>query len=346
MHHSFVTGMTDSQQDGLHKKSMYHVSREVGIPASFVEIRHEATHGELPPLVIFRRAAERSLDWLYNEYWKKLDGDGHPPMFDAEGGLPNEQSTDLKTLLKELLRTHLKNCLGATTNGSAEIFKVSAETAAEIGKSIVRLCEGDTRKLQTLIDVLLERKLLVPASKTYVPSCSPSPPPYLTTLLYFNYAPLTPTITNRLGTPITTIFPIWSPLLKLLVFHQRRFLPLLVDAMLLPLIAPSRLDIALDDYREALYLWLLEICTSATWKRARKRGLLVFDSVLMTCVTVPNYWTLRLAVEVMDAEVETGVRDKYQGQIVKAMREHGVGYTGSRQETVKALAAVMVELDG
>ncbi|KAL9117960.1 MAG: hypothetical protein Q9187_005499 [Circinaria calcarea] len=309
MHHSFVTGMTDSQQDGLHKKSMYDVSRQVGIPASFVEIRHEATHGELPPLVIFRRAAERSLAWLYDEYWKKLDGDGHPPILDAKGGLPNEETTDLKTLLKELLRTHLKNCLGATANGSAEIFKVSAETAAEIGKSIVRLCEDDARKLQTLIDVLLERKMLVPASKT-------------------------------LGTPLTNVFSLWSPLLKILVFHQRRFLPLLADAMLLPLIAPSRLDVTLDDYREALYLWLLEVCTSPAWKRARKRGLLVLDSVLMTCVTVPNYWTLRLAVGVMDAEVETGMRERYQGQIVKAMRENGVGYTGSRQETVTALAAV------
>lgn len=169
MHHSFVTGMTDSQQDGLHKKSMYDVSREVGIPASFVEIRHEATHGELPPLVIFRRAAERSLAWLYAEYWKELGDDGRKPIFDGEGGLLNGQTTDLKILLKDLLRTHLKKGITATAKGSAEVSKVSTETAAEIGKSIVRLCEGDTKKLQTLVEVLLERKMLVPSSKTYVP---------------------------------------------------------------------------------------------------------------------------------------------------------------------------------
>lgn len=114
--------------------------------------------------------------------------------------------------------------------------------------------------------------------------------------------------------------------------------------MLLPLIAPSRLDIALDDYREALYMWLLEICTSPAWERARERGLLVLDGVLMTCVTVPNYWTLRLAVGVVDGlgEGREGLSGRYEGEVMRAIDVCGVEYTASKHSTIRALAAVVV----
>ena len=70
---SFVTGLLDSGQEGRSKISMYSVARQIGLPASFVELRHEATHGDFPALTVFRRAVERSLDWLWHNYWKNLD---------------------------------------------------------------------------------------------------------------------------------------------------------------------------------------------------------------------------------------------------------------------------------
>ncbi|KAI4131495.1 MAG: hypothetical protein LQ347_002965 [Umbilicaria vellea] len=66
---SFVTGLTDSYQEGRHKKSMYQVAKEIDLPASFVELRHQATHEDLPSLVVLRRATAKALEWLWDYYW-------------------------------------------------------------------------------------------------------------------------------------------------------------------------------------------------------------------------------------------------------------------------------------
>lgn len=48
---------------------MFSRALELGLPASFVELRHEATHRELPSLTVLRGAAGRSLEWLWGFYW-------------------------------------------------------------------------------------------------------------------------------------------------------------------------------------------------------------------------------------------------------------------------------------
>jgi ribosomal biogenesis protein LAS1 len=70
--HRFVTGLVDSKLHGR-KKSMFQKACELGLPASFVELRHEATHRELPSLVVLRGATHRSLEWLWGYYWAKID---------------------------------------------------------------------------------------------------------------------------------------------------------------------------------------------------------------------------------------------------------------------------------
>ena len=56
---SFVTGLLDSHQDKARKISMYGVAKSVGLPATFVELRHQATHEQLPSLTRLRAAAGR-----------------------------------------------------------------------------------------------------------------------------------------------------------------------------------------------------------------------------------------------------------------------------------------------
>ena len=52
---------------------MYTQAQKIGLPALFVDIRHEATHGDLPNLTNLRSAAERALKWLWDDYWKGLE---------------------------------------------------------------------------------------------------------------------------------------------------------------------------------------------------------------------------------------------------------------------------------
>lgn len=69
---SFVTGLLDSQQESKYKVSMYAKAQQIGLPALFVDLRHESTHGDMPPLTNLRSAAQRALQWLWDDYWSKL----------------------------------------------------------------------------------------------------------------------------------------------------------------------------------------------------------------------------------------------------------------------------------
>ncbi|KAI0408210.1 Las1-like-domain-containing protein [Xylaria palmicola] len=68
----FVTGLLDGQQDKLRKMSMYSIAKNIGLPASFVELRHQATHEQLPSLAKLRSAANNALVWIWHFYWKDL----------------------------------------------------------------------------------------------------------------------------------------------------------------------------------------------------------------------------------------------------------------------------------
>lgn len=69
-----MTGLLDSHQESKYKVSMYTQAQKLGLPALFVDIRHEATHGDVPNLTNLRSAAQRALKWLWDDYWKCLEG--------------------------------------------------------------------------------------------------------------------------------------------------------------------------------------------------------------------------------------------------------------------------------
>ena len=65
-----MTGLLDAEQDSKYKLSMYAKAQQIGLPALFVDIRHEGAHGEIPLLENLREAATRALLWLWDHYWK------------------------------------------------------------------------------------------------------------------------------------------------------------------------------------------------------------------------------------------------------------------------------------
>lgn len=68
----FVTGLLDSHQDKRRKLSMYSIAKTIGLPATYVELRHQATHEELPSLPKLRIAARKALKWIWDFYWAEL----------------------------------------------------------------------------------------------------------------------------------------------------------------------------------------------------------------------------------------------------------------------------------
>lgn len=51
---------------------MYGVAKIIGLPAAFVELRHQGTHEPMPSLAQLRPAAARALVWIWEYYWKNL----------------------------------------------------------------------------------------------------------------------------------------------------------------------------------------------------------------------------------------------------------------------------------
>ncbi|KAK3325494.1 Las1-like-domain-containing protein [Apodospora peruviana] len=81
----FVTGLLDSHQDKQRKMSMYGVAKSVGLPATFVELRHQATHEQLPSLIRLRAATQKALEWIWDYYWKHLTAEDDHDL-DADAG--------------------------------------------------------------------------------------------------------------------------------------------------------------------------------------------------------------------------------------------------------------------
>ncbi|KAK4192882.1 Pre-rRNA-processing protein las1 [Podospora australis] len=96
----FVTGLLDSHQEKARKMSMYEVAKAVNLPATFVELRHQATHEMLPSVSKLRRAAKEALGWIWEFYWRGLKeeeedievlGDGVKMDGEKEKGKEEEQ---------------------------------------------------------------------------------------------------------------------------------------------------------------------------------------------------------------------------------------------------------------
>ncbi|CAH6719481.1 protein Las1p [[Candida] jaroonii] len=69
----FVNGLLDSLQQSNFAIPLYQLAKGLKVPSFFVELRHMATHEKLPSLVMLRIAVKDALNWLYDNYWSKID---------------------------------------------------------------------------------------------------------------------------------------------------------------------------------------------------------------------------------------------------------------------------------
>lgn len=53
----FVNSVVDAQQNGMFAQSIASIARRVGLPTWFVDLRHAATHEDLPSLQVLEDAA-------------------------------------------------------------------------------------------------------------------------------------------------------------------------------------------------------------------------------------------------------------------------------------------------
>ncbi|PRW60793.1 Las1 family [Chlorella sorokiniana] len=66
-----VNGIADSSQRGRVAASVASLASAAGLPRILVDLRHEATHNELPSMAALRLAAQHALAWLRTNYWQR-----------------------------------------------------------------------------------------------------------------------------------------------------------------------------------------------------------------------------------------------------------------------------------
>ncbi|EFO65171.1 Las1-like protein [Giardia lamblia P15] len=72
-----VNGLTDRQQVGNYMTSMKTLAGRISLPYALIDVRHEATHQQLPPLPALRQSAALLLHWLRHNYWEPLLSETH-----------------------------------------------------------------------------------------------------------------------------------------------------------------------------------------------------------------------------------------------------------------------------
>ncbi|KAF7339978.1 hypothetical protein MVEN_01915500 [Mycena venus] len=64
-----VNGLVDPLQLGAYARSIASIANQLGLPLWLVELRHAATHEDLPSLELLRQAARESMTWLLHNYF-------------------------------------------------------------------------------------------------------------------------------------------------------------------------------------------------------------------------------------------------------------------------------------
>ncbi|KAG1757964.1 Las1-like-domain-containing protein [Suillus lakei] len=64
-----VNGLVDPLQAGAYARSIASIAAQLGLPSWLVELRHAATHEDLPSLEMLREAARESMTWLLHNYF-------------------------------------------------------------------------------------------------------------------------------------------------------------------------------------------------------------------------------------------------------------------------------------
>ncbi|PKY03541.1 Metallo-hydrolase/oxidoreductase [Aspergillus campestris IBT 28561] len=276
----FVTALVDSKQPGQ-RKTMFQRAVDLGLPASFVELRHEATHREPPSLVVLRNATQRSLEWLWGYYWAKADPDAAflpPPPADAD---------DEDALL--VLREAVRDCV--------RLFLEEGEQQNQQEQQQQQLPARKKRRVQTLMGTslatrlgsvcrekegrravcggLVEEGALVPGGRT-------------------------------LDDSMDNTFSRWDPCLQTLTDNCPAFLTSLAEEMvdMLAFTAAKANSKEKDDaYREGIFLWLDHILRSTEW--ASRRRVLSLVYVRAACEASSGHW-MRLLKGVVEEASSSG----------------------------------------
>ncbi|TFK57560.1 Las1-domain-containing protein [Heliocybe sulcata] len=191
-----VNGLVDPLQSGAYARSIASIAQQLGLPPWLVELRHAATHEDMPSLELLREAARESMSWLLNNYFlPTLNPSTTPP-------LESSPVTPVGPILKQykkILKTITRDT-SLATRYKADVTKVLRDlerwiAEAKLAENVDAVAWGtsessfdateddeedpkERRALERLLDDLVAPGGLVPLAKRKraLPSDSFKPP--------------------------------------------------------------------------------------------------------------------------------------------------------------------------
>ncbi|WAQ88154.1 hypothetical protein PtA15_18A242 [Puccinia triticina] len=164
-----VNSLVDPLQKGMYARSISQIASELGLPLALVQLRHRATHEDLPSLTILLESANLALDWLYTHYWLPRLND-----IEGTGQLKQQTTSSLEGLLISFKRARKAAILDNTQTDFLQLLPqidrwigaASREISGDGSQS--RLAEefgqADHRPLAALCSILAQPQMLVPQS--------------------------------------------------------------------------------------------------------------------------------------------------------------------------------------
>ncbi|KAF1921382.1 Las1-like-domain-containing protein [Ampelomyces quisqualis] len=292
----FITGLADTQIDLIRDKpSWFPPGKTLQLPYPLLEIRHRIVHRHLPSLAELKRAAQDSLDWLWEWYWAQLDhafGPSQPTNSDdAAAALEGTEvvheklHSTLKTYVKERkneIKSHRKDSKAAESALSTYTLRFSPATSSL----------PSHRTTNILLNLLVSEKMILPADKKF-------------------------------GSSMSGAFIIWDPVLLALctagMVSVSRLLGSLTAAMNAPANASTTMNIDVDPARQGWCEWITHILCAETW--AAHQDALV-ERVLAECFSDPVYWNVKVAERLLE---DGRVAREKEGWLAVLMAAKGEG---------------------
>ncbi|KAI0085676.1 Las1-domain-containing protein [Irpex rosettiformis] len=227
-----VNGLVDPLQLGAYARSIASIAAQLGLPAWLVELRHAATHEDLPSIDVLREAARDSMSWLLHHYFipalnpSNIEPSKAPKLRPLYPVLAQYKSLLKSTNRDASLRTKYKQEITKVLR-DIERWISEAKLASDITSAALDLDDTqadddiddvDPREwsaLNRLCDHLLEKGGLVPVSKK---KRSPS---------------------NTFD-PSSSLLAIWSPLLTHIHAHHPSFPSILISRLITVIIPPDQ----------------------------------------------------------------------------------------------------------
>ncbi|KAI8995690.1 Las1-domain-containing protein [Trametes punicea] len=179
-----VNGLVDPLQLGAYARSINSIAQQLGLPTWFVELRHAATHEDLPSLEVLRDAAREAMVWLLHNYFLPTLNPSMPSSAPAHALRPLEpllkqykmlmKATTRDATLRVTYRSEITKLMRDIERWIAEakVASASAVGGVDFGwadpQDEGNSDEEDAREkwaLDRLSAVLIQRGMLVPLSR-------------------------------------------------------------------------------------------------------------------------------------------------------------------------------------